>query len=48
LKKLPVELSSTHQQTGIVTLKNRTLSPLAQRFIEMAREVAKPLTKRRS
>jgi len=41
LKKLPIELSSTHRQTGTVTLKNRTLSPLAQRFIETAREVAK-------
>lgn len=48
MKKLPIELSSTDSQTGIVTLKNRTLSPLAQRFIETAREVAKPLTKGRS
>ena len=43
LKVLPVELPGTQRQTGIVTLKNRTLSPLAQRFIETAREVAKPL-----
>jgi hypothetical protein len=28
---------------GIVTLKNRTLSPVAQLFIDCAREVAKPL-----
>jgi hypothetical protein len=48
MKKLPIELSSTDWQTGIVTLMNRTLSPLAQRFIETAREVAKPLTKGRS
>jgi len=33
---------------GIVTLKNRTLSPVAQLFIETAREVAKPLAKRKS
>jgi hypothetical protein len=32
---------------GIVTLKNRTLSPVAQLFIEHAREVAKPLAKRK-
>jgi len=31
---------------GIVTLKNRTLSPVAQLFIEHAREVAKPLAMR--
>jgi hypothetical protein len=28
----------------IVTLKNRTLSPVARLFIDGAREVAKPLT----
>jgi hypothetical protein len=31
---------------GIVTLKNRTLSPAVRLFIEQAREVAKPLAKR--
>ena len=45
IKQLPVKFSTTHQQTGIIMLKNRTLSPLAQRFIECAREVAKMLTK---
>ena len=30
---------------GIVTLKNRTLSPVAKLFIDCAREVAKPLAK---
>jgi hypothetical protein len=29
----------------IVTVKNRVLSPVAQLFIEQAREVAKPLAK---
>jgi len=43
LKMLPVELPTTHRQIGIVTLKNRTLSPLAQIFIECAREIAKAL-----
>jgi DNA-binding transcriptional LysR family regulator len=47
IKKLPVELGMTQRPTGIITLKNRTLSPLAQRFIECAREVAKPLAKGR-
>jgi DNA-binding transcriptional LysR family regulator len=47
IKMLPLELPTTHQQTGIITLKNRTLSPLAQRFIDCAREVAKPLATQR-
>lgn len=47
IRKLPVELPATQRQVGIVTLKNRTLSPLAQRFIDCARELAKPLAKRR-
>jgi DNA-binding transcriptional LysR family regulator len=46
MKVLPVELPTTRRQIGIITLKNRTLSPLAQLFIECAREVAKPLAKR--
>lgn len=45
MKRLPVELSSTHWRTGIITLNNRMLSPLAQRFIETAREFARPLAK---
>jgi hypothetical protein len=40
---LRVKLPGTRRQTGVVTLKDRTLSPLAKRFIEAAREVAKPL-----
>ena len=43
LKVLPVELPTTHRQIGIITLKNRTLSPLAKLFIEHAREVAKSI-----
>ena len=45
LKFLPVELPIARVPIGIVTLKNRTLSPVAQLFIEHAREVAKPLAK---
>jgi len=47
ITRLPVELPTTHLRIGIITLKNRTLSPLAQRFIDCAREVARPLTKSR-
>ena len=47
IRVLPVELSTTQRQIGIITLKNRTLSPLAQIFIECAREIAKPLAKNR-
>jgi DNA-binding transcriptional LysR family regulator len=47
IRKLPVELPTAQRQIGIVTLKNRTLSPLAQRFIDCARELAKPLAKHR-
>jgi DNA-binding transcriptional LysR family regulator len=45
LKVLPVELPIARVPNGIVTLKNRALSPTARLFIEHAREVAKPLAK---
>lgn len=44
---LPVELPQGRVPIGIVTLKNRTVSPVAKLFIEHAREVAKPLAKRK-
>lgn len=44
-KALPIELPTVPRPIGIVTLKNRTLSPVAQLFIDCAREVAKPLAK---
>ena len=47
LKVLPIELPLAREPIGIVTLKNRTLSPTARLFIEHAREVAKPLAKRK-
>jgi DNA-binding transcriptional LysR family regulator len=47
LKVLPIELPTMYRQIGIIRLKNRTLSPLAQLFIEHTREVAKTLTKRK-
>jgi DNA-binding transcriptional LysR family regulator len=43
---IPVDLPTTHQGVHLLTLKQRPLSPLAQRFIDCAREVAKPLAKR--
>jgi DNA-binding transcriptional LysR family regulator len=46
LKVLPVALPLARVSIGIVTLKNRTLSPAVKLFIESAREVAKPLSKR--
>ena len=48
LKVLPVQLPMARVPVGIVTLKNRTLSPVAQLFIDCAREIAKPLAKRKS
>ena len=45
---LPVKLSIARVPFGIITLRNRTLSPVAQLFIEHAREVAKPLAIRKS
>jgi len=42
LKVLPIGLCSTRRPIGLITLKNRTLSPIAKLFIGAAREVAKP------
>jgi DNA-binding transcriptional LysR family regulator len=48
LKVLPVELPIARVPSGIVTLNNRTLSPVALLFVEGARELAKtPQTRRR-
>jgi DNA-binding transcriptional LysR family regulator len=44
---LPVEMPQGRVPIGIVTLKNRTLSPVAKLFVETACEVAKPLAKRK-
>ena len=48
IRVLPVEPQMAEMPVGIVTLKNRTLSPIAQLFIDTAREVARPLAKRTS
>jgi molybdate transport repressor ModE-like protein len=47
IRRLPVELPVAAGPIGIVTLKDRMPSPPVQRFIECAREVAKPLAKRK-
>jgi len=47
LKVLPVELPMARRPNGIVTLKNRALSPVARLFIDCAREVAKTPAKRK-
>jgi DNA-binding transcriptional LysR family regulator len=43
IKILPVQLPTTQRPIAIFSLKNRTLSPLAQLFIECAREIAERL-----
>jgi DNA-binding transcriptional LysR family regulator len=44
---LPIELPTAPIPHGIITLKDRTLSPVAKLFIEHAREVAKSRAKRK-
>jgi DNA-binding transcriptional LysR family regulator len=46
LKRLPIDLPTMRIPVGIVTLKNRTLSPIAQLFIDCARDVAKSMAER--
>jgi hypothetical protein len=46
IKVLPGHLPMTSVPSGIVTLKTRALSPVAQLFIDRAREVAKTPAKR--
>jgi DNA-binding transcriptional LysR family regulator len=45
LKVLPVSLPVRPWPLAIMTLRNRTLSPVVERFVECAREVAKGLAK---
>lgn len=48
LQILPVDLPAKPWPVGILTLKDRTLSPAARLFIDCVREVARPLAKNRS
>jgi DNA-binding transcriptional LysR family regulator len=46
LKLLPVDLPDRPWSAIVVTLKNRTLSPVVERFIECVREVALTIVNR--
>jgi DNA-binding transcriptional LysR family regulator len=48
LAMLPVDFPTQALPAGVLTLKNRTLSPVVERFIACAREVAKSLASRNS
>jgi hypothetical protein len=43
LRRLSVKFPANPRPIWIMTLKNRTLNPLAQLFIDCARKLAKPL-----
>jgi DNA-binding transcriptional LysR family regulator len=43
LRVLPVELAVPPLPVGVVSLKNRAISPVAQLFLESAREIVRPL-----
>ena len=45
LKALPVEVPVPSSPVAAVTLKNRTISPVVELFIEQARELARSLTR---
>jgi DNA-binding transcriptional LysR family regulator len=45
LKALPVKVPDWSLPVAIITMKKRTLSPLAEQFLACARELAKPLAK---
>jgi DNA-binding transcriptional LysR family regulator len=47
LKPVPVDLDFSYSDVGIVTLKNRTMRPAAQLFIDCARDLAKSMTQPR-
>jgi len=46
LKVLPIDLPARPRPVSIVTLKSRTLSPVVERFVECARQVAKSVAGR--
>jgi DNA-binding transcriptional LysR family regulator len=47
LKILPVRQPFSHVPVGVITLRNRTISPLAQHFIQSSRQLAMELRKGR-
>jgi hypothetical protein len=46
LKALPVELAFPRDRIAIVSVKGRSLSPLAKLFIERVRAITRPLAKK--
>jgi DNA-binding transcriptional LysR family regulator len=44
LRALPLELPKTRRAIGVVKLKNRSLSPLGELFLDRVRAVTKPLS----
>jgi DNA-binding transcriptional LysR family regulator len=48
LTTLPIDLQTKSFSVAIIALKNRTLSPVAELFIKAAKDVTKPLTKRKA
>jgi DNA-binding transcriptional LysR family regulator len=46
IRRLPIELPTARRPIAIVTLKNRSLNPVTQVFVEACREVAKSLDAR--
>jgi DNA-binding transcriptional LysR family regulator len=43
VKVLPINVPVPPSPVGIITLKRRTINPVAQLFIDHAREIARPL-----
>jgi DNA-binding transcriptional LysR family regulator len=48
LRALPIKLRTKSRPIAIITLKNRTISPVVQLFIEHLRTVAKAFSRRRA
>jgi hypothetical protein len=46
IKALPIQLPATRQPVVLITLRNRAISPVAQLFINFARELAKSIETR--
>jgi len=47
IKALPVELPTTRRPVGLITLKNRALSPVAELFLSRSREVVQSVVARK-
>jgi len=48
LRTLPIDLPTTVRRLALITLKNRTLNPVAELFADWMRDAAKQLRKRKS